>query len=568
MKRLIIAMMCLGVAGYVSAQEAESAPAEEAAAPAGEAVAPSDAGTDGGVQALEEAQEGEPAPDEAESTTATDLLQKLMEQKGWNAGWDEENERIIVVRREAFKIKDPKKEPEKLFALREAAVKRVVLEAKVEIIEMINQNMSASESLDAPGTDVNKALGAEWEKIKQAAESQKEELVALVAQTDKAEADMLAGTKVSEFLGDMMTAVIKKIDKTYDGEKHNEAKKARFLELTKKLEQSAAAYKALNEQAEKIQESLKSKQESAVVTMAKMPLYGTAVLYQAESWDDETGDYEVAAAFVWSKKLERSARAIVTGEDYRCKPGKLSVNAWLAKQDLSTLLGPRQFVDNKGNRWFLAATARPVNRKWPMSKRDKMKFLAEMFAKQMAAFCVYGDVESYKKAQEIVEVRGDEKSDDEYAMANTMEKHLSSAFKNKTIRGLQKLKSVEVKHKVTGDRIFVVVYGLNSSAAAAALEVEKINYATKIMDNRHQTVERGRRAANEAAVKASENRAEDFQKGATEQSAALQKELSSRKPAPAKGISVIKKKGAKSAPSAKKNTAGAFSGDADVGDDF
>ena len=153
--------------------------------------------------------------------------------------------------------------------------------------------------------------------------------------------------------------------------------------------------------------------------------------------------------------------------------------------------------------------------------------------------------------------------------AESMAQKLSASFKNKTIRGLQKLKSAEVKHPITGDKIFVAVYGLNSSAAAAALEAERINYATKVMDNRHQTVERGRRLANEAAVKASENRADDMAKGANEQAGALAKELDSRKPqqSQAKGTAVIKKAGVK-AQSTKKNTAGAFGGDADVGDDF
>ncbi len=562
MKRLMIAMMCLGVAGYVSAQEAETAPAEETA-PAGEAV-----GADGGVQALEEAQEGEPAPAEAESPTASDVLQKLMEKKGWNEGWDNEKGRIIVVQSADFNIKDPKKEPEKLFLLREAAVKRAVLQAKAQIIEMINTQMSASEKFDMPGTDVNKELDAESEKVQQAMAEQQALMASLLEKTDKAEADMLRGTTFGQRLDDALAATIKKLDAEYDAGKHDAAAKARYEEMKKKYEAASKEFTALKEKAEKLQANLQSRQESAVATMAKMPLYGTAVMLQTESWDDESGMYEVAVMLTWSKALERSARAIVTGEDYRCKPGKSSVHTWLAKQNLATLLGPRQFVDDKGDRWFLAATARPMSKKWPSSKRTKMKGLSEMFAKQMAAFCVYGDVESYKKAQQIVEERGDGENESEYMTAESMAQNLSSTFKNKTVRGLQKLKSAEVVHPVTGDRVFVAVYGLNSSAAAAALEVEKINYATKVMDNRHQTVERGRRAANEASVKASENRTEDFQKGTSEQSTAIQKELSSRKPAPTKGVSVIKKKGVKPAPSAKKNTAGVFSGDADVDDDF
>lgn len=566
MNKLMIAAMCLATAGYVSAQEAEAAPAADAAeaAPAGEAVA-----IDGGVQALEEAQESESAPASEDSPTAADILQKQMEAKGWSEGWDEDKGRIIVVESADFNIKDPKNEPDKLFLLREAAVKRAVLQAKAKVIEMINSQMSASEKFDMPGTDVNKQLGAESEKVQQAMADQQALLASLLDKTNKAEADMLRGTTFGQRLDDAMSAAIKKLDAEYDAGKHDAAAKARYEALKKQYEAASKEFAALKEKAEKLQASLQSRQESAVASMAKMPLYGTAVVMQTESWDDDSGMYQVAVMLTWSKALERSARAIVTGENFKCKPGKSTVQAWLAKQNMATFLGPRQFVDNKGNRWFLAATARPISNKMPSVKRNKMKGLAEMFAKQMAAFCVYGDVESFKQAQQIVEERGDGETESEYMTAESMAQKLSASFKNKTIRGLQKLKSAEVKHPITGDKIFVAVYGLNSSAAAAALEAEKINYATKVMDNRHQTVERGRRLANEAAVKASENRADDLAKGANEQADALAKELNSRKPQQpqAKGTAVIKKAGVKPQ-STKKNTAGAFGGDADVGDDF
>lgn len=557
MNKLMIAAMCLATAGYVSAQEAE-------AAPAGEAVA-----VDGGVQALEEAQESEPAPASEDSPTAADILQKQMEAKGWSEGWDEDKGRIIVVESADFNIKDPKNEPDKLFLLREAAVKRAVLQAKAKIIEMINTQMSASEKFDMPGTDINKQLGAESEKVQQAMADQQALLASLLDKTNKAEADMLRGTTFGQRLDDAMSAVIKKLDAEYDAGKHDAAAKSRYETLKKQYEAASQEFAALKEKAEKLQANLQSRQESAVASMAKMPLYGTAVVMQTESWDDDSGMYQVAVMLTWSKALERSARAIVTGENFKCKPGKSTVQAWLAKQNMATFLGPRQFVDDKGNRWFLAATARPISNKMPSVKRNKMKGLAEMFAKQMAAFCVYGDVESFKQAQQIVEERGDGETESEYMTAESMAQKLSASFKNKTIRGLQKLKSAEVKHPITGDKIFVAVYGLNSSAAAAALEAERINYATKVMDNRHQTVERGCRLANEAAVKASENRADDMAKGANEQAGALAKELDSRKPqqSQAKGTAVIKKAGVK-AQSTKKNTAGAFGGDADVGDDF
>lgn len=555
MKRLMVAAMC-AIAGIVTAE-----------APVADAV-----GVDGGVEVLTEAQDYGSATAAEESPMASEILDNIMVEKGWAEGWDAEKGRIIVVQSADFNIKDPKAEPEKLFLLREAAVKRAVLQGKAQIIEMINSEMSASEKFDMPGTDINKELGAEAEAIQIAMMEQQELMASLLAKSDEAEAAVLRGTTFGQRLDDALAAAIKKLDIEYDADKHDEAAKARYEELKKQYLEASEKFAALAKKADTLQENLLSRQESAVELMAKMPLYGTAVMLQTESWDDESGMYQVAVMLAWSKALERSARAVVMGEDYKCKPGANSVpvTAWLNKQNLATFLGPRQYVDDKGNRWFLAATARPIDRKWASKKRKEMTGLAEMFARQMAAFCVYGDVESYKKAQQIVEERGDGETASEYMTAESMSESLSSAFQKKTIRGLQKLRGKEVVHPVTGDRIYVAVYGLNASSAAAALEAERINYATKIQDNRHQAKERGRRAANEAAVKASENRAEDIKAGADEAVEGLVEELETRKPAPEqpKGVSVLKKAGAKSTPAEKKNTAGAFGGDVDVSDDF
>ena len=122
-------------------------------------------------------------------------------------------------------------------------------------------------------------------------------------------------------------------------------------------------------------------------------------------------------------------------------------------------------------------------------------------------------------------------------------------------------------HPITGNTIYVAVYGLNSSAAKKALEAEKMNYATKVMDNRYQTVERGRDAANRDAVKASENRADDFQKGYKQQSKAVKGELEKRQPVKKGGTNIINNT-KKQPVQQRQSTSGTFGGDTDVSDDF
>lgn len=268
--------------------------------------------------------------------------------------------------------------------------------------------------------------------------------------------------------------------------------------------------------------------------------------------------------------MERAARAVVTGEEFRIKPnanGK-SVQKWLDSQNLATMVGPRQYVDGQGNRWFLGVTARAYDDELSSSARRRNKNITEMYAQQMAAFCLWADVESYKLAQSALESRGDDNVQLEVFAENCAEK-LTQSFSKKKIRGMQELFSDEVTHPITGTTIYVAVYGISPDAAKVSLEIEKLNYATKVMDNRHQTVERGRDAANQAAVKASENRPEDFQKGYNQQSNEEGESQASEEPKqPAKGTNIVDP-GTSTAPTKpKQSTSGTFGGDVDVSDDF
>lgn len=553
MKKLMITLAVASVAAISFAQEEAPAAAETPAASEAPAV------TDGGVAAVQEAQDTS-VETPAEFKSAEDILREKMAEKGWEEGWNEEKGRIIVVQSESFVEKDPAKSSN-FFARRDFYAKRAALDAKASIIEMINSQISAEDQLDIPGKDVGKELSKERDAVFAAVEAKKAALLALLEKTNKAEADMLAGTTFGMRCDDMMVAIIKKLDKEYDSGKHDAAMKKRYEELKAECQKISAEYNELVKHAESLKQ-VDATQTSKITQMAKMPIYGTTSILQAESWDKSTGEYMVSVVFTWSKALERAVRAIVTGEDFKTKPGKATVNQWLAKQDLATMVGPRQFIDDKGNRWFLGVTCRSVQGLTSIKKK-KAQGMVDMYAKQMAMFSVFSDVESFKEAQSAMETRGDED-----ITAEDFAQRVGAKIEKKTVRGLQKLTSKELKHPVTGDKIYVAVWGLNAGSAKSALEIEKINYATKVMDNRHQTVEHGRAAANAAAVKASENRADDFQKGANEQSQAIVDELKSRQPKPTAKPAASKVQGSGKPTKSGKSTGGAFLGDSDVSDDF
>ena len=199
-KKLFATLLGVGLAvgtpwqGF--AQE-QAAPQQTAAQPAEVAMPPQEV-TDAGVEAVREAQEGAPAPVE-KFQEARAVLKKQAKNRKWKEGYDQKKKRIIVIESADFKTADPASDAS-FFIKREMAAKKAVLSAKVSIIQYINQDMSAIDLVNMPGTDVNKALGAERERLNAQLAQQKEVLVKMLEKVDKAEADVLRGTTFGDRL--------------------------------------------------------------------------------------------------------------------------------------------------------------------------------------------------------------------------------------------------------------------------------------------------------------------------------------------------------------------------------
>lgn len=526
--------------------------------------------SDPGVEAVREAQEiAVPAP--KKSVTPSKVLQAIADEKGWNtSGWDPERKRFITISYDDVDTDNPAAD-EDFFLKREAAARRAYLKAKAKIIEFVSQKMSASDCLFIPGTDLNAAFNKEMKEIEAKMVEEKEKLAKILDRYNRAEAAELRGTTFSDRMNDLLVAVIKKIDDTYDKDANDAKLKAQLDEARQNLEEQKARFEKIRKEAEAMKGSLKREQSSEVVTMASMPLYGASVMMQTEGFDKK---YQVAMIVVWSPALERAARAIVTGEDYKLTPKEngSSMKEWIKKQNLSSMIGPRTFLDKDGRRWFVGISADEYNDDMDSVDRDQAEMFAEQFAKSAVAFSVMGDVESYKAAKMMANTYRDASGGSQEKARKSMEVRLSQTIQDKTIRGLQPITSDTVDHPISNREMFVSVYAISPDSAKDALEVEKENYATKVQQEHYQTVEKGRQAANQAAVEAAKNRQEDFQKGASEQGQAITRELQKREAEKNKN-SGIEIKINQPAPSTKpskpaESTRGVFGGDTDVSDDF
>lgn len=138
---------------------------------------------------------------------------------------------------------------------------------------------------------------------------------------------------------------------------------------------------------------------SKVQFLAKHQILGATVLLQSESNLD--GEYLMAVSLVWSKGLQRSAQTIMSGSGKAATaaPGKYSLKDWLeTKIDPALVVGPRQYVDNKGVRHFIGLVSLPYD----PSKRLALERALHVKGVATVAWALHSDVETASVSETIL----------------------------------------------------------------------------------------------------------------------------------------------------------------------
>ncbi|MDR1519557.1 MAG: hypothetical protein LBU23_05365 [Planctomycetota bacterium] len=483
---------CLAGEFGAAARAEESAPAETAAA-----VPP-----DGGAEAVFAAQVA-PGADYVPDRSAADQLQAYMDGKNWTPGWDEGKKRFFVLEYAAFNLEDPRSD--RNFPIkREMAAKQAVLRAKADIIRFVNGEMSALDQIDVPGTDLYAALNQEYEAVRRRLDRQREIVAKLLANVNASEARALAGVTFDDRVNALMEAAIRRLDGEFDAGSIEAAQKERYAEAKKRYEEAWAEYEGLRLKAEAMRGEVRNAFSSSVSVQAKMPLTGAVVVQQAESWDGVAEQYQVAVLLCWSAELERAARAALSGEIPGAGEGQAggqSLNDWLAGQDISLMVGPRQFLDDRGRRHFLGVAARPAS---PDAATDRNnRTIADLFAGQMAAFSLFADIDAFVEARQLAETRnsGDLEKASDTAVAETLSERLTQKFEKMRIQGLAPLRRRTLRHPLTGQNLHVSVYGISPASAVTAMRLERRAALSAIAFNREQAFRNARtRAVNDAVA--------------------------------------------------------------------
>jgi hypothetical protein len=412
--------------------------------------------------------------DGGDAGTSEDVITRLnnfTNEKGLIQGWDNQKKRMVTIGYAFEQCENPAFDSGFILK-RELLFKRAILQAKTDIIKSILSEMSAEDQLNVPGSPIADKLNEKRESYQRkinAAEMQVQQLL-----NEMGEADLAAkkGTTFDDRTGAFMDAVIKRLDADYDSSKFDADKKARYEEAKKNYQQALIEKDQVVQEAQELKGEIESEISSTVEISAAMPVMGGNILYGYEYYNRQKKSYEVGVVYGWSKKSEEAARACLMGEKVLVNPNakRKPLNDWIQTQDLSTMVGPRSYIDHEGKRWTLGISAREVPTNRTLLNRTIAS--AKNFAMQMTCYALLADVESHERAEAAMQISHDGKGQTQSEAIESLEQTMSQSFKNRVVKGLSPLVQKKVMHPISGREMFVAVYRIDPYLSEQALKLK------------------------------------------------------------------------------------------------
>lgn len=520
--------MVAAVAVAVNAQEFGSAAAPAEGSPAAAAVQalPPATGTGAAVAEMQQTQEEEPAP----APTAKEQIEDYFNSKeDWQSGYDEEKDRIIVIDNVEFDVKNPKVSAD-FIDLRREKMSELMLKAKAKIIETIMSKMSGSRILEIPGNPIAKQLEKEQREMNKALQVARENLAKLDADLSSALAAR-DGVTASELVA-VISSWFTKAEQKNIAAKFDADKKELYANVKADFEAAEKQYKELAEQAEALKGTVDREMKTSLSRVANMPIYGCTVLQQAESIKEENGrfKYQIAIIYSWSGEMMKASGGILKGESVKFKPGRKSIKQWLAgkakKGALAQWVGPRNYIDNKGNMWFLGISCAATDDDSDTNMDNRG--IAELEAGAEVMFSLYSDAMSSKTANKLTRTKVGANGEKETKVLKDYSTSMGESFKDIQISGNTELYSGTVRHEASGLDIQVVVYGVNSGSVKTLKDIQARAVALGIEVNTYQEMERGRQERLRSTFEASKDNSAARAAGAAAASADLKSKAAAR----------------------------------------
>ena len=446
---------------------------------------------------------------------------------GYFEGWNDGKKVFFSIGTAFFDSEDPSYD-DSFITKRSLKTMQASLEAKARIIEFIRTEMSALDRASTPGTDLNAMFKAQINAGKKKMEAQQLIVANLLAQLDESEAEELKGVTASDRANSLMDAAIKKLDAEYSTENIEEKKRAKFEKAKKRYQEALKEQKELEKQINANAGTVTETLSSSVESVAKMPLFGAVTVAQFESWDEKSEQYKVSLVVMWSSKMEALSRAIAEGKTIKAPPGNISLREWLNQQNWSTSTGGRRFKDEKGTPYFIGIAASAVGTS--SSSEKQARGISELMAKKEVVMAVFSDVESRKRAEQVMETRnGGMGAKDSSRAAESFASDIKQNVENRQISGLQRLYVEKLVHPISNQKIVVTIYGISADAASQALQMQESSYLARILDVKQQQKVKGQTDAYRSKVESAKRDTRTYQKSKSETAQSIDNKITGQR---------------------------------------
>ena len=458
-------------------------------------------------EVIEKTQKSE-APLYSESASSEDLAQEFLNEVGLTEG---DNDGLFVaVGTAVLPEPDPASNPDFL-TMRRIKASEASLEAKRQFIEFIRTTMSAEDVITMPespfSTEFDNKMKATQNKINKAFRNYKLAL----RKANKAEAAKFNGIDFSVLAKEGITATIKRINPEFDASKVEKKLADDLAKAKADLEATETDLNNLKNELETLRGSLQQENVSSIETFSKMNVVGLVPIASFESWDGE--QYATTIVSIWTTKEEERARMLYSGQDVAYDPGSLSVKDFINSTDWSTAQGVRKFFDDKGNFWLISIGSSPLKGKSSKATRTA-KGQAQLSAQKQIAFVLFSEASSKRSAKEkLQEVTTGNVGETENQSVTSFAETISQKVEDLNIQGMSQLKGKKYTHPISGQEMFVSIYGISSKAVRQAQLMEASQARVTQDMIRENQRSKGVKAGFDKAIDDAKKDKSSFQKG-------------------------------------------------------
>ena len=458
-------------------------------------------------EVIEKTQKSE-APLYSESASSEDLAQEFLNEVGLTEG---DNDGLFVaVGTAVLPEPDPASNPDFL-TMRRIKASEASLEAKRQFIEFIRTTMSAEDVITMPespfSTEFDNKMKATQNKINKAFRNYKLAL----RKANKAEAAKFNGIDFLVLAKEGITATIKRINPEFDASKVEKKLADDLAKAKADLEATETDLNNLKNELETLRGSLQQENVSSIETFSKMNVVGLVPIASFESWDGE--QYATTIVSIWTTKEEERARLLYSGQDVAYDPGSSSVKDFINSTDWSTAQGVRKFFDDKGNFWLISIGSSPLKGKSSKATRTA-KGQAQLSAQKQIAFVLFSEASSKRSAKEkLQEVTTGNVGETENQSVTSFAETISQKVEDLDIQGMSQLKGKKYTHPISGQEMFVSIYGISSKAVRQAQLMEASQAGVTQDMIRENQRSKGVKAGFDKAIDDAKKNKSSFQKG-------------------------------------------------------